>query len=74
MDSRTTYYQELAKLDAADQDAVLGPTLGKAFREMDNPDKFAKQMINYTKMEPLTITEMQAMDNELGRILRAQNG
>jgi hypothetical protein len=70
VDSRKTYYQELSKLKAKDQDAALGsPTLGRAFRKMKDPDEFAKQTIDSLK-NPLTIKEMREKDNELGRILR----
>lgn len=70
IDSKKTYYAELATLSAADQDAVLGPTLGRAFRKM-SPEDFAKQTIDSLN-NPMTITEMKRRDNELGRILRAQ--
>lgn len=69
--SDSTYYNNLKKLNAKDQDLVLGPTLGKAFRKMDNPDKFAKLTIDSLN-NPLTITQMKQKDNELARILRAQ--
>ena len=69
--SKSTYYKELDELSAKDQDLVLGPTLGKAFRKMDNPDKFAKQMIDST-YQPLTIKELRGKNNELGRILKGQ--
>jgi len=71
INSKKTYYSELSKLSATDQNAVLGPTLGKAFRKM-NPDDFAKQTIDSLN-NPMTITEMKARDNELGRILRKQD-
>lgn len=59
-------------MSAKDQDAALGsPTLGRAFRKMDDPEKFAKMTIDSLN-NPLTITEMKSKDNELGRILNAQ--
>ena len=70
--SKKTYYEEMKKLSAADQDLILGPSLGKAFRKMDNPDTFAKQTINQSTLEPLTLEQMKKKDNQLGRILRAQ--
>ena len=70
--SKATYYQELGKLNEDDQDLILGPTLGKAFREMDNPDKFAKQMIDST-YQPMSIKELKESNKELGKILRAQD-
>ena len=70
INSQSVYYDELGKLSAADQDAILGNNLGKAFRKM-SPDDFAKQTINST-YEPLTIAEMKKKDNELGKILRKQ--
>ena len=70
IDSKKTYYEDLARLSAKDQDAILGPTLGRAFRKM-SPDEFAKQTIDSLN-NPMTITEMKRRDNELGRILRAQ--
>ena len=70
--SKKTYYDEMKKLSASDQDAVLGPSLGKAFRKIDNPDAFAKQTINQATLEPLTLEQMKKKDNQLGRILKAQ--
>ena len=72
VNTKQTYYDELAKLSASDQNAALNsPTLGKAFRKMDNKDDFAKMTIDSLN-QPLTIKEMRAADNELGRILRNQ--
>ena len=65
------YYDKLKQLSAKDQDVVLGPTLGKAFRKMDDPKQFAKLTID-SLGNPLTIKEMKQRDNELSRILRAQ--
>lgn len=70
--SKRTYYEDLGTLSAKDQDAILGPTLGKAFRKMDDPDLFAKQTID-SLANPLTITEMKAKDNQLAKILRKQS-
>lgn len=70
--SKRTYYNEMKKLSASDQDVILGPSLGKAFRKMDNPDVFAKQTINQATLEPLTLKQMKKKDNQLGKILRAQ--
>lgn len=70
VNSKRSYYDELSKLSARDQDAVLGPTLGKAFRKLDDPDAFARQTINQATFEPLTIKEMEKKNNELGKILQ----
>jgi SPP1 gp7 family putative phage head morphogenesis protein len=69
--SEGIYYDKMKPLKAADQDNILGPTLGKAFRKMDNPSEFANATID-TLGNPLTIKEMIKKDNELGRILRSQ--
>lgn len=72
IDSKQTYYDQLATMSAKDQDAALGsPTLGRAFRKMDDPEKFAKMTIDSLN-NPLTISEMREKDDELGRILKAQ--
>ncbi len=76
-DSKQTFYDEFAKLDAATQDAQLGPSLGKAFRKglrdkSITPDSFAAMTIDEKNLTPLTLTEMREKDNALGRILRAQ--
>ena len=72
VDSDSIYYENMKKLKASDQDAILGPTMGKAFRKMDNPSQFAKATLDQ-QFNPLTIKQMKAKNNELGRILRAQN-
>ena len=64
-------YKELAKLDAQSQDDVLGPTLGKAFRKMDDPELFAKQTIDST-YNPMSIKEIKKANKELGKVLKAQ--
>jgi len=55
----------------------LGPTLGKAFRKgLKNktitPSSFAAMTIDEKNLTPLTLKELEAKDNALGRILRAQ--
>lgn len=70
--SKRTYYNEMKNLSTSDQDEILGPSLGEAFRKMDNPDVFAKQTINQATLEPLTLKQMKKKDNQLGKILRAQ--
>jgi SPP1 gp7 family putative phage head morphogenesis protein len=75
-DSKKTYYEAIKGLDAASQDAILGPTLGRAFRKgikegSITPDSFARMTIDEKNLRPLTLTEMQKKDNELGRIIRS---
>lgn len=70
--SKAIYYNELGKLKAVDQDAILGPTLGKAFRKMDDPALFAKQTIDST-YNPISIKDLKKKDNELARVLNAQS-
>ena len=65
------YYDKMDSLSAADQNEILGPTLGKAFRKMDDPAKFAKLTID-SLGNPLTLKAMMEKDNKLGEILRAQ--
>ena len=62
------YYQKMKQLSASDQDAILGPTLGKAFRKLDNPEQFARLTVDSLSY-PLTISEMKKRDNALSRIL-----
>ena len=69
--SEGIYYDKMKSLNAADQNNILGQTMGKAFRKMDNPTEFANATID-TLGNPLTISEMKKKDNELGRILRSQ--
>ena len=71
IDSDSIYYENLKKLSARDQDAAIGPTLGKALRKM-NAKEFAK-MTGDSMNRPLTIKQMKEKNNELGRILRAQD-
>jgi SPP1 gp7 family putative phage head morphogenesis protein len=71
VDSDSIYYENLKGLDKDDQDAVLGPSLGKALRQM-SPSEFAKQTGD-SMNNALTITQMKQRDNTLGRILRAQD-
>jgi SPP1 gp7 family putative phage head morphogenesis protein len=70
VDSDSIYYENLKKLSARDQDAAIGPSLGKALRKM-SPSEFAKQTGD-SMNNALTIKQMKQRDNELGRILRAQ--
>ena len=75
VDSDSIYYANLKKLNDRpngfkDIDAAIGPTLGKALRQM-NAKEFAKQTGD-SMNNPLTITEMKKRNNELGRILRSQ--
>lgn len=70
VDSDSIYYENLKKLKATDQDAAIGPTLGRALRKMDAKE-FAK-MTGDSMNRPLTIKQMKEKNNELGRILRAQ--
>ena len=75
-DSKNIYYDELAKLDAGSQDAVLGPTLGKAYRKMlkdgGTPAEFAKLTVNEKYNKAYTITELKKQDNVLADILNQQ--
>jgi SPP1 gp7 family putative phage head morphogenesis protein len=70
VDSDSIYYANLKKLSARDQDAAIGPSLGKALRQM-NPSEFAKQTGD-SMNNALTIAQMKAKNNTLGRILRGQ--
>lgn len=67
--SEGIYYDKMSKLKARDQDFILGPTLGKAFRKLDNPEEFAKLTID-TLGNPLSIKDMKKRDNALAEILR----
>ena len=71
IDSDSIYYENLKKLSARDQDAAIGPSLGKALRKM-SPAEFAKQTGD-SMNNALTIKQMKEKDNTLGRILRAQD-
>ena len=71
--SEGIYYDKMKSLKASDQDAILGRTMGKAFRKMGNPAEFADATID-SLGNPLTIAEMKKKDNELGAILRQQSG
>jgi len=70
LDSDSIYYENLKRLSARDQDAAIGPSLGKALRKM-SPAEFAKQTGD-SMNNPLTIKQMKQKNNELGRILRSQ--
>ncbi len=56
--SEGIYYEKMKSLKAADQDNILGPSLGRAFRKMDNPTEFANATID-SLGNPLTIAEMK---------------
>lgn len=70
------YYDELRKLPAADQDAVLGKSLGKAYRKMlrdgGTAQEFARLTVNEQLNKAYTLTELKAQDNVLSEILNAQ--
>ncbi|HHZ95560.1 MAG TPA: hypothetical protein EYN67_08380 [Flavobacteriales bacterium] len=70
--SENIYYQNMKALKASDQDNILGPTMGRAFRKMDDPSEFADATID-SLGNSLTIKEMKEKDNRLGEILRAQD-
>lgn len=65
--TRADYYNQLSQLSAADQDAVLGARLGKAFRKM-KPDDFADSLLDSTN-QPMTMVELESKDNRLGKLL-----
>lgn len=72
--SKTIYYNDMSKLKASDQDAILGPTLGKAFRKgladgTMTPESFAKATVD-SLYQPLTIKQMSERNNRLGELLR----
>tara|TARA_R110000751_G_scaffold171571_2_gene278042 strand:+ start:30 stop:734 length:705 start_codon:yes stop_codon:yes gene_type:complete len=71
--SDSIFYGNLKDLKAADQDAHLGPTMGRAFRKMDNPAQFAKATVD-ENFNPLTIKQMREKNNALGKILQNQKG
>jgi SPP1 gp7 family putative phage head morphogenesis protein len=77
VNSKNIYYDELRKLDAASQDAVLGKSLGKAYRKMlrdgGTPTEFAKLTVNENLNKAYTLTELKAQDNVLSDILNEQN-
>ncbi len=74
--SKKIYYDELRKLDAPSQDAVLGVALGKGYRKMlrdgGTPEEFAKLTINPNLNKAYTLTELKAQDNVLSNILNEQ--
>lgn len=76
VDSQKVYYDELQKLKSGDQDRVLGPTLGKAFRKLlrngGTPSQFAKLTIDPKLNKAYTITELKRQDNVLSEILNKQ--
>ena len=65
------YYHNLSKLSAADQNSVLGSTLGRAMRKLNNPKQFASLLLD-NENTPFTMTQLKQQNNALGRILRAQ--
>ena len=70
--SEGIYYEQMKKLKASDQDAILGPTLGKAFRKLDDPKAFADATID-SLGNPLTIEEIKnsrRKNSDLGNILK----
>lgn len=74
--SKKTYYEAIKGLDAASQDAIMGPTLGKAFRKgikegSLTPESFAKMTIDEKNLKPLSLKEMERKDNELGRLIKS---
>ena len=70
--SENIYYENMKALKASDQDNILGKRMGKAFRKLNNPKDFADATID-SLGNPLTIAEMKAKDDALGKILRAQD-
>ncbi len=76
--SKNIYYDELAKLDAASQDAVLGVALGKGFRKLlregGTAEEFAKLTINPKFNKAYTLSELKSQDNQLSKILNEQSG
>ena len=68
--SKKTYYESLKAMNADDRNSILGPQLGPALSKMSASD-FAKATIDST-YQPLSIAEMKAKSNELGRILKEQ--
>lgn len=74
--SKGIYYDKMLTLSAADQDYIMGPTLGKAFRAgirdgTLTPESFARLTID-NLYQPLTIEKMREKNNRLGEILRKQ--
>lgn len=64
------YYGWLKTQSAAFQDDILGPTMGKAFRNSGlTTEQFRKATVDRLG-NPLTIEEMRRRDNELGEYLR----
>lgn len=74
--SKNIYYDELRKLDAASQDAVLGVALGKGYRKMlrdgGTAEEFAKLTVNEKFNKAYTLAELKSQDNVLSRILNEQ--
>lgn len=76
VDSKNIYYESLSKLDAGSQDAVLGPSLGKAYRKMlkdgGTPAEFAAMTVNEKFNKAYTLDQLKKRDNVLADILKAQ--
>jgi len=76
--SKNIYYDGMGKIDAKSQDAILGPTLGKAYRKgirdgTLTPESFARLTIDDVNVRGLTLKEMIKKDNALSKILVSQN-
>lgn len=71
----TQYYDWMKTQSAAFQDDILGPTMGKAFRNSGlTTEQFRKATVDRLG-NPLTIEEMRRRDNDLGEYLRGlRNG
>lgn len=74
--SKGIYYDKMLTLSAADQDYIMGPTLGKAFRAgirdgTLTPESFARLTVD-NLYQPLSIERMREKNNRLGEILRKQ--
>lgn len=75
--SKGIYYDKMRSLNAADQDKIMGVTLGKAFRAglkdgSLTPESFARLTVD-SLYAPLTLKQMSERRNALGAILRKQN-
>ena len=70
--SQQTYYESLKDQSDAVQNSILGKTLADAFRELDNPELFAKSLIDST-YKPYTMEQLRDKDNKLAKILKKQS-
>lgn len=68
--SGNVFYDVFQRLDKEKQDEILGPTLGEAFRRLDNPREFAKLTVDHGKLRPLSIETMKEKNNNLAKILK----